>query len=95
MGDDGVSPPRVLTNVRPQYTKEALDAKIQGTVWLRAVVLASGDIADVKVITSLDDQYGLDRNAVAAAKQWTFVAGRKDGKPVAVEITLEMTFTLK
>jgi TonB family protein len=95
VGDDGVSPPRVLTDVSPQYTKQAMDAKIQGTVWLRAVVLASGDIADVEVVTSLDDTYGLDRNAVAAAKQWTFVAGRKDGKPVAVEVTLEMTFTLK
>ena len=72
-----------------------MDAKIQGTVRLRAVVLASGEIADVKVVTSLDDKYGLDRNAVAAAKQWTFVAGSKDGKPVAVEVTLEMPFTLK
>ena len=61
-----------------------MDAKIQGTVQVRAVVLASGDVADVEVVRSLDDKYGLDRNAVAAAKQWKFVAGRKDGKPVAV-----------
>jgi TonB family protein len=92
---DGVSLPRLLTEVKPQYTKEAMDAKIQGTVWLRAVVLASGDVGDVKVVQSLDDKYGLDRNAVTAAGQWKFVAGRKDGEPVAVEVTIEMTFTLK
>jgi protein TonB len=92
---DGVSLPRLLTEVKPQYTKEVMDAKIQGTVWLRAVVLASGDVGDVKVVQSLDDKYGLDRNAVTAAGQWKFVAGRKDGKPVAVEVTIEMTFTLK
>jgi TonB family protein len=92
---NGVSLPRVLTEVKPQYTKEAMNAKIQGTVGLRAVVLANGDVGDVEVVQSLDDKYGLDRNAVAAAKQWKFVAGRKDGKPVAVEITIELTFTLK
>jgi TonB family protein len=91
----GVSLPRVLTEVKPQYTQEAMDAKIQGTVWLRVVVLASGDVGDVEVAQSLDDKYGLDRNAMAAAKQWKFVAGQKDGKPVAVEVTIEMTFTLK
>jgi TonB family protein len=92
---DGVSLPRLTTEVRPRYTKEAMDAKIEGTVTLRAVVLASGDVGDVELVRSLDDKYGLDRNAVAAAKQWKFVAGRKDGKPVAVEITIELTFTLK
>jgi TonB family protein len=92
---DGVSLPRVLTEVKPEYTKEAMDAKIQGTVQVRAVVLTSGDVSDVEVVQSLDDRYGLDRNAVAAAKQWKFVAGSKDGRPVAVEITLEMKFALK
>ena len=54
---DGVSLPRVLTEVRPQYTREAMDAKIQGTVLLTAVVLSSGDVGDVDVIRSLDDKY--------------------------------------
>jgi TonB family protein len=94
-GDDGVSLPRVVTEVKPQYTKEAMDAKIQGMVRLRAVVLASGDVASVEVVRSLDEKYGLDQSAVAAAMQWKFVAGRKDGKPVAVEITLEMVYRLK
>jgi TonB family protein len=92
---DGVSLPRVLTEVKPQYTKEAMNAKIQGTVAVRTLVLASGEVGDVEVVRSLDDKYGLDRNAVAAAKQWTFAPGKKDGKPVAVEVTIEMAFTLK
>jgi TonB family protein len=92
---NGVSLPRVITEVRPQYTKEAMDAKVEGTVALTAVVLASGDVGDVEVVRSLDAKYGLDRNAVAAAKQWKFEAGRKDGIPVAVQIFIELTFTLK
>jgi len=45
------------------------------------------------VLRSLDPR--LDAEAIAAARQWTFEPGTKDGKPVRVEVTLEMTFSLK
>ena len=47
------------------------------------------------VTQSLDKEYGLDTQAVEAARQWLFKPGTKDGKPVAVRVALEMTFTLK
>jgi TonB family protein len=92
---DGVSLPSVVREVKPGYTPEAKAQKIQGSVWMRVVVLDSGDVGDVQVTKSLDDKYGLDQQAVKAAKQWKFKPGTKDGKPVAVEVTVEMTFTLK
>jgi protein TonB len=64
-------------------------------VWLECVVTAEGDIGDVKVTRSLDEEHGLDQEATKAAKQWKFKPGLKDGKPVAVLITLELTFTLR
>jgi len=87
--------PRLLTEVKPQYTPEAMAAHIQGTVWLEAVVLATGEVGDVEVTQSLDDVYGLDEEAVKTIKQWRFAPGTKDDKPVAVLIEVEMTFTLK
>ena len=39
--------------------------------------------------------YGLDNEAVKAAKQWRFRPAEKDGKPIAMRIQLEMTFALK
>ena len=72
-----------------------MQAKIQGSVWLKCVVSETGDITDVEVTKSLDTEYGLDQAAIDAARQWKFKPGRKDGKPVAVGITLELTFTLK
>jgi TonB family protein len=39
--------------------------------------------------------FGLDQQAVDAARQWTFKPGTKDGKPVAVRVHIELTFTLK
>ena len=92
---DGVTLPVVTKNVKPAYTKAAMDAGIQGSVLLKAVVQADGDVGDVQVTRSLDTEFGLDEEAIKAAKEWKFKPGSKDGKPVAVEITLEMTFTLK
>ena len=63
-------------------------------VLLSVVVLADGTVGDVTVTRSLDTQYGLDAEAVKAAKQWLFNPGQKDGVAVAVKVTIEMTFTL-
>ena len=93
--DTGVTLPRVVREVKPEYTPAAMQAKIQGTVWLTAVVLASGDVGDVAVVKSLDTEHGLDQQAVDATRQWKFEPGTKEGKPVSVEVTIEMTFTLK
>ena len=92
---NGVSLPVVLTEVKPKYTPAAMEAKIQGSVWLECVVNEQGDISETKVTKSLDTVYGLDQAAMDAASQWKFKPAQKDGKPVAVAITLELTFTLK
>ena len=91
---NGVKMPIIVKEVKPQYTAAARDRKVQGSVLLRAVVLENGHIADnVEVVRSLDAD--LDQQAVAAFKQWEFKPGTRDGKPVAVRISCELTFTLK
>jgi periplasmic protein TonB len=91
---NGVTMPILVKEVKPQYTVAAKDKKIQGSVLLRAVVLENGHIGeDVEVLTSLDAD--LDQQAVDALKQWEFKPGTRDGKPVAVRISCQLTFTLK
>jgi len=92
---NGVTLPALQKNVQPDYTPEAKRRQIQGTVFLKAVVLADGTVGEVTVERSLDTTYGLDEQAVKAMKQWLFTPGKKDGKPVAVRVSVEMTFTLK
>ncbi len=92
---DGVTLPVVVAEFKPSYTAEAMQQKIQGSVYLQVVVLASGDVGDVRITRSLDTEYGLDQEAIKATKRWKFKPGTKDGKPVAVEVTIELTFTLK
>jgi len=92
---NGVSLPTLIKEVKPNYTAVAIANRIQGTVLLAAVVLPNGTVGDVTVLQSLDAAYGLDNQAVVAAKQWVFAPGMKDGLPVAVRVTIEMTFTLR
>jgi TonB family protein len=92
---NGVTFPVKLREVRPQYTSDAMRAKVQGTVLLECVVRADGSVGDVQVIRSLDPTFGLDQEAIKAAKQWMFRPGMRLGEPVSVLVTIELTFTLR
>jgi protein TonB len=92
---NGVTTPRLVREVKPQYSADAMRAKIQGTVWVQCVVRPDGSVSDVEVIRSLDPVFGLDQEAVKAARQWRFQPGTRLGEPVPVQITIELTFTLR
>lgn len=91
----GIQLPRVLREVKPAYTADAMRAKVQGSVWLECIVLPDGSVGEVKVTRSLDPIFGLDQEAIKAAKQWKFQPGMRQGEPVPVIITIELTFTLR
>jgi bla regulator protein blaR1 len=90
-----VKHPKLIKESKPNYTREAMAQKIQGQVFLTVVVRDDGTVGDVKVKQSLDKQYGLDDEAVRVVKLWRFEPGTKDGKPVPVEVEVEMSFKLK
>ena len=92
---NGVSTPRPIREVEPRYTSEAMRAKVQGEVWLEAIVLPDGTIGDVTVVRSLDRIFGLDEEAIKAAKQWRFLPGTRLGEPVAVLVTIAISFRIR
>lgn len=92
---NGVTTPRVLREVRPNYTSDAMRAKVQGVVVLECVVRPDGTVGDVQVTRSLDSTFGLDQEAIKAAKAWRFAPGTRMGEPVPVLISIELTFTLR
>jgi protein TonB len=91
----GVTLPVVVKEVRPTYPPAAQNARLGGSVLLESVVLPDGSVGSVKVLRSLNAKQGFDRAAVDAMKRWQFRPGLKDGKPVAVRITTELTFTAR
>ena len=86
---------RPLRQVRPQYTNDAMRAKIQGLVTLEALVLPDGTVGDVRIARSLDAVFGLDREAMRAVKAWTFVPATRGGTPIPMWVSIELTFTLR
>jgi TonB family protein len=91
----GVTVPVPLKEVKPLYTADAMRAKVQGTVWLECIVMPDGTVGDVRVTKSLDSVFGLDQEAIKAARQWRFRPGTRQGEPVPVIVTIELTFTLR
>jgi protein TonB len=84
--------PRVIHRVEPQYTKEALDAKLEGDVHLSVMIGADGIPSDIKVARALG--MGLDEKAVECLQQWRFRAATRDGEPVDQKATFIMNFRL-
>jgi TonB family protein len=82
-----VTAPSVLHKVEPEYSKEALKAKLEGTVVLYVEVGPDGLARNLRVVRGLGS--GLDEKAVEAVGQWQFQPGVKDGKPVTVAATIE------
>ena len=88
----GVSAPRATFAPDPEYSEEARKAKYQGVVVLGLVVGPDGRPRDMKVLRSLG--LGLDEKAIEAVKNWRFDPAVKDGKAVAVYISVEVDFRL-
>lgn len=84
--------PKLIRNVVPEYTDEARRAKLNGDVTVWMFVDTDGTPKQVRVMKALG--MGLDQNAVAAVKQWRFEPATKDGVPVRVELTAEVSFRL-
>ena len=91
----GVVNPRVLHEVKPQYTAQAMRAKIEGEVQLECVVQADGTVGRIRVLRSLDSVFGLDQEAIKAARQWRFVPAMLKGHPVAMRVTIGIAFALR
>ena len=92
---NGVTQPSLVREVKPNYTADAMRAKIQGVVWLEAVVMQDGSVGQVRVTRSLDPTFGLDQEAERTVKKWVFRPGTRLGQPVPVLIEIEMSFTLR
>jgi periplasmic protein TonB len=88
----GISAPQPVSTPDPEYTEQAREAKTQGTCILWMIVDDQGHPRDIRVVRGLG--FGLDAKAIEAVKQWTFQPAMKDGRPVNVQISVEVGFKL-
>jgi periplasmic protein TonB len=88
----GVSAPLVLSSVDPEYSDEARRAKFTGIVVVALVVDPSGMPQRVHVIRHLG--MGLDEKAIEAVEQYRFRPAEYQGRPVPVEVNIEVNFQI-
>jgi periplasmic protein TonB len=91
----GARVPRPIYTPSPEISPEAPEAeeaRYQATVIVVAIVSGGGDVTDAKAVATVG--MGLDERerAVEAVSRWKFKPATKDGKPVAVKVTLEVEF---
>ena len=92
---NGVTAPDLLHRTQPQYSADAMRAKLQGVAVLTGIVGVDGRLHDIRVARSLDAAFGLDQEAIACVRQWRFRPGTRQGRPVAVYVTIEVAFNLR
>jgi TonB family protein len=89
----GVAPPRLLREVRAQYSDAARRANLEGEVELEIVIRRDGTVGDVKILKGLG--LGLNDQAIQAVRQWRFSPARLKGTPVDVIVEVSVEFRLR
>jgi TonB family protein len=84
-------PASVIHRVNPTYPKGALDQRIYGVVRIHARINEDGAVSDVK---ALSGSPLLTSAAVDAVRKWQYKAETLDGRPVASDINVTVTFAL-
>lgn len=89
----GIEPPRLLREVKAEFTEEARRRSVTGDVLLEIVVRSDGAVGDVRLLRGLGA--GLDQRAVQAVRQWRFDPARRKGVPVDVLVEVAVEFILR
>jgi periplasmic protein TonB len=89
----GVSPPVPLNEVTPEFSEEARKAKFMGVVTVNIVVDQHGMPQNVRLVRGVG--MGLDENAMKAVKEYRFKPAMENGKPVAVQMNVVVTFQIE
>jgi protein TonB len=88
----GVSPPQVLYEPEPEFSEEARKAKVAGIVTVYLQVDTTGTPRNVRVVRGIG--MGLDEKALDAVRHYKFKPAMENGKPVVVEMNVEVNFQI-
>ena len=89
---DGVSAPVLIYQVDPEFSEEARKAKFSGNVEVYIWVDTDGKPSHIRVVRGVG--MGLDEKAVEAVRQYRFKPAMKDGKPVQVDLYIDVNFQI-
>jgi TonB family protein len=85
-----MKPPKATRSPDPEFPQLPSDAEPRGLVVMLVGINAKGHVELVHVMRSSNDAF--QNSAVSTVKTWKFSPAKKDGKPVPVQVTVEMKF---
>ena len=83
---------KLLKKVNPVYPPEAKQARVQGTVRMRAVIGKEGDLLGLTLLMSPSPE--LARSAMDAVNQWKWQPTLLNGQPVEIQTDIDVNYTL-
>jgi len=89
----GIVAPRLLREVKADYSEDARRRGVEGEVVMEIVVTRTGSVGDIKILRRLGS--GLDERAVQAVRQWQFAPATRKGAPVDVIVEVGVEFRLR
>lgn len=87
-----VSAPKLVYAPDPEFTEKARKAKHQGVCVITTIVDTDGKPQRIQVVRRLG--MGLDKKAMEAVQQYKFTPALRDGKPVDVQVNIEVNFRI-
>ena len=85
----GITPPRIVKQVNPHYSTDH-GVRPVGSVIIALVVTSKGLPKDPRVVKGLDKE--LDESAVQAVGEWRFTPAQRNGKAIAVRVSVQIQF---
>jgi protein TonB len=84
---DGMTRPKLLDMVEPQYTREARDANVKGLFLAKCVITTAGTLQKCRVVKGLPM---MDQAVLSALARWRYTPVIYQGKPVTVEYVIQV-----
>ncbi len=81
----------ITAKVPPEYPADAKQQRIQGVVWMKAIIDKEGNVADLQLISG---HPLLAPPALEAVRQWKYRPYLLNGMPIEVETQIQVNFTL-
>ncbi|MDT7603296.1 MAG: oligo,6-glucosidase, partial [Acidobacteriota bacterium] len=90
--DDAIVKSRIIDRPPPDYSPRARQKGITGSIRVRMVLTANGNVDHVLLLNVLPE--GLNEESIKAAHKVRFIPATKDGHPVSQAVTIDYTFNI-
>ncbi len=91
---ENVQEPKMIQEVVPEFPRLALEAGLNGYVWVRVLIDEEGKVIDAFVEKSSSKNAGFEEAALKAARKCLFSPGIQNGRPLKVWVSFKFEFDL-